>query len=218
VGRALQLVLLNLGGARPDAIDMSALGNPGKFSYCIAENEEENPWEPLHVERGLSPGQSAVTLFAAEPPHGVSEHTARRAAVLLKAIAASLACVWSHRVCAGREAMGRPLSGAREDDSSATVGARTTSGSSSSPILVCQCVPIETTTAVRGRSRPRRMPASRSTVSRATGNSVRLNRFIWWSPVEPRESFSAVIGSWSTGARGSQMVTYGIEESKNLRI
>ncbi|HUJ49678.1 MAG TPA: TlpA disulfide reductase family protein, partial [Bryobacteraceae bacterium] len=49
LGRALQLILLNLGGARPDGIDMSALGNPGKFSYCIAENEEENPWEPLHV-------------------------------------------------------------------------------------------------------------------------------------------------------------------------
>ena len=52
LGRALQLILLNLGGARPDGIDMSALGNPGKFSYCIAENEEENPWEPLHVEHG----------------------------------------------------------------------------------------------------------------------------------------------------------------------
>ncbi len=54
LGRALQLILLNLGGARPDGIDMSALGNPGKFSYCIAENEEENPWEPLHVECGLT--------------------------------------------------------------------------------------------------------------------------------------------------------------------
>ena len=55
LGRALQLILLNLGGARPDGIDMSALGNPGKFSYCIAENEEENPWEPLHVELGFKP-------------------------------------------------------------------------------------------------------------------------------------------------------------------
>ena len=59
LGRALQLILLNLGGARPNGIDMSTLGNPGKFSYCIAENEEENPWDPLHVERGFDRGQSA---------------------------------------------------------------------------------------------------------------------------------------------------------------
>ena len=50
LGRAVQLLLLNVGGGRPDGIDMSALGNPGKFSYCIAENEEESPWEPLHVD------------------------------------------------------------------------------------------------------------------------------------------------------------------------
>src|SRR5258708_11634956 len=43
LGRALQLILLNIGGARPDGIDMSALGNPAKFSYCIGENEEESP-------------------------------------------------------------------------------------------------------------------------------------------------------------------------------
>ena len=53
LGRALQLMLLNIGGARPDGIDMSALGNPGKFSFCIAENEEDNPWEPFHVDRGF---------------------------------------------------------------------------------------------------------------------------------------------------------------------
>ena len=54
LGRALQLILLNLGGARPDGIDMSVLGNAGKFSFCIAENEEESPWEPLHVEKAFT--------------------------------------------------------------------------------------------------------------------------------------------------------------------
>src|SRR5437899_10690063 len=77
LGRALQLILTNLGGARAGEIDMSTLGNPGKFSYCIAENEEENPWEPLHVDRGLRAHQSAITLFAAEAPAGVSEHNTR---------------------------------------------------------------------------------------------------------------------------------------------
>src|SRR5215470_14204709 len=67
LGRAFQLVLVNLGGARPGEIDMSTPGNPGKFSYCIAENEEQSPWPPLRVELGFKPDQSALTLFAAEP-------------------------------------------------------------------------------------------------------------------------------------------------------
>ena len=105
VGRALQLILLNLGGARPDGIDMSAQGNAGKFSQCIAENEEENPWEPFHVDRGFDRNQSAVTLFAAEPPRGVSEHKAQRGDVLLRAICSALATVWSYRLCMNNEAM-----------------------------------------------------------------------------------------------------------------
>ena len=105
LGRALQLILLNIGGARPDGIDMSTLGNPGKFSYCIAEHEEANPWEPFHVERGFNREQSALTLFAAEAPHGVSEHTARRPEQVLKSISYALATVWTYRACLGSEAL-----------------------------------------------------------------------------------------------------------------
>ena len=105
LGRALQLILTNLGGARPGEIDMSTLGNPGKFSYCIAENEEASPWEPLHLEMGFKPDQSTVTLFAAEPPRGVSEHNARDARVVLKAISRTLATAWTYRLCAGIEAL-----------------------------------------------------------------------------------------------------------------
>jgi peroxiredoxin len=105
LGRALQLILTNLGGARPGEIDMSTLGNPGKFSYCIAENEEANPWEPLHVELGFKHDESTLTLFAAEPPRGVSEHNARDARGVLKAISRALATAWSYRLCAGIEAL-----------------------------------------------------------------------------------------------------------------
>jgi peroxiredoxin len=105
LGRALQLLLLNLGGARPDGIDMSALGNSGKFSFCIAENEEESPWEPLHVERGFTREQSALSLFAAEPPRGVSEHTAPDGETILRAICHVLATVWSYRLCGRNEAV-----------------------------------------------------------------------------------------------------------------
>ncbi len=99
VGRALQLILLNLGGARPDAIDMSTMGNAGKFSFCIAENEEESPWEPLHVELGFKPEESTLSLFAAGSPHGISEQTARTARGVLRTIAYSLATTWSYRSC-----------------------------------------------------------------------------------------------------------------------
>jgi peroxiredoxin len=105
LGRAFQLVLLNIGGGRPDGIDMSTLGNPGKFSFCIAENEEENPWEPFHVTRGLRREQSALSLFAAEPPRGVSEHTAPAGKTVLETISFTLATVWSYRMCLAPEAV-----------------------------------------------------------------------------------------------------------------
>ncbi len=105
LGRALQLILLNIGGARPEGIDVSTLGNPGKFCYCVAENEEANPWEPFHVDRGFQRQQSALTLFAAEAPHGVSEYTARTPKQVLKSISYALATVWTYRACLGSEAI-----------------------------------------------------------------------------------------------------------------
>lgn len=99
VGRALQLILLNLGGARPQTIDMSTMGNAGKFSFCIAENEEESPWEPLHVELGFKQEESTLTLFAAGSPHGIAEQAARTARGVLKTISYSLAAIWSYRSC-----------------------------------------------------------------------------------------------------------------------
>jgi hypothetical protein len=105
LGRALQLILRNLGGARPDGIDMSTLGNPGKFAYCIAENEEESPWEALHIELGFPVDQSTITLFAGEAPHGVSEHISRSGKGVLKAITRALATVWSYRACTRTEAL-----------------------------------------------------------------------------------------------------------------
>jgi hypothetical protein len=71
VGRALRLVLMNVGSARPGAGDMALLGNGAKFSYCLAEAEEASPFEPLHVARGLSADQSAVTVAGVEAPHSV---------------------------------------------------------------------------------------------------------------------------------------------------
>lgn len=65
IGRALRLVLLNCLKYRPGVSDRATMGTPGKYTCCIAENEENHPWEPWHVERGFQPGDSTVTLFAA---------------------------------------------------------------------------------------------------------------------------------------------------------
>ena len=66
IGRALRLILRNISGALPGEMDRATQGQPGKYSFCCAENEAANPWEPLHVERGFAPGQSTVTVVGAE--------------------------------------------------------------------------------------------------------------------------------------------------------
>jgi len=64
IGRALRLLIRNLGGARPGGTERSTLGNPMKFTMCFPEWEERSPWPPLHVERGFAPEDSVVTVFA----------------------------------------------------------------------------------------------------------------------------------------------------------
>ncbi len=71
VGRAVRLALWNLGGAVPWDTDKATLSHPGEYAFCIAEEEADNPWPPLHVERGCPPGSDAVTVFACEGPHSV---------------------------------------------------------------------------------------------------------------------------------------------------
>ncbi len=93
IGRALPLVIRNVGGGRPGEIDKSTLGHPGKYTYCFAENEEANPWQPLHVERGFAPGDSTVTLFAAEAPRAIMDQASRSARSLVTSLAQALATV-----------------------------------------------------------------------------------------------------------------------------
>jgi len=205
LGRALQLILLNLGGARPDGIDMSALGNPGKFSYCIAENEEQSPWEPLHIERGFAPGQSAITLFAGEAPHGVSEHVSRSGKGVLQAIARALATVWSYRTCLSVEALvvigpehvktihgdGFDKRAAREflfERTGIPVRAYDEEGEGTQQARQYREITID---GERCYQKFRSPEAIHIVVAGGTAGK-----------------FSAVIGSWLAGPRGSQMVTY----------
>jgi len=71
IGRAIRLALINILEVRPGGIDRSTLGHPGKFSYCIAEDEEDCRWLPLHAQRGLPPEVSAVTVMAAGAPRQI---------------------------------------------------------------------------------------------------------------------------------------------------
>ena len=66
IGRALRLLLRNVGGALPSEMDRATQGQPGKYTFCCAENEEGNPWQPLHVERGFARERSTVTVVGAE--------------------------------------------------------------------------------------------------------------------------------------------------------
>ncbi|MCW5605249.1 MAG: hypothetical protein KIT18_11970 [Burkholderiales bacterium] len=72
IGRAIRLVMRNVIGTLPGELDRSSLGHAGKYSYCIAENEEDSPWPAFHTTRGFRPEQSAVTIFAAFAPHQYS--------------------------------------------------------------------------------------------------------------------------------------------------
>jgi hypothetical protein len=71
IGRAIRLLIINVLGGIPGRLDRSTLGHPGKYTFCIAEDEEGSPWVPLATERGLPAAVSAVTVMAAESPHQI---------------------------------------------------------------------------------------------------------------------------------------------------
>ena len=98
IGRALRLTLQNVGGARPGREDRATLGHPGKFTYCLAENEAQSPWEPLHVERGFAREDSTVTVCGSEPPHNVNDHGSTTAETLMAALAGTAATTGSNNI------------------------------------------------------------------------------------------------------------------------
>jgi hypothetical protein len=93
IGRALQLVIRNVGGGRPGGVDRATQGNPGKYTFCFAEDEEGSPWEPLSVARGAAEGASTVTLFAGAGVQPVVDQLSRTADSLASSYAACLRTV-----------------------------------------------------------------------------------------------------------------------------
>ena len=105
IGRAVRLALLNLGGAAPGVLDRSTQGQPSKYSFCIAENEDESPWDPLSVERGVEPGVSAVTVCAAENPHNLNDHGSTNGVGILATFSGAMSDLGSNNAYRG----GQPI-------------------------------------------------------------------------------------------------------------
>jgi hypothetical protein len=87
IGRTIRLLLQNVCGAVPGIIDKATMGHPGKFSYCIGESPDRNPWPPLHSERGFPDHDSAVTVFAGEAPINARNDWATEPGPILATIA-----------------------------------------------------------------------------------------------------------------------------------
>ena len=95
IGRAIKLILRNLGGLRPGEIERAALGSPAKYGACYPEFEERSPWEPMHVERGFDRNDSVVTLFSLEgSPHQIADQTSRTARSLAGSLGLGMECGW----------------------------------------------------------------------------------------------------------------------------
>ena len=98
IGRALQLILLNVGGAKPGVMDRSTQGSPAKYAFCFGENEEQSPWEPYHVRRGYDANESVVTAMPAEAPHNVNDHGSTTGDGILTTIAGTISQVGANTI------------------------------------------------------------------------------------------------------------------------
>lgn len=105
IGRALQLIIRNVGGGVPGGIDRATLGYPGKYTFCFAEREHDSPWESLAVEHEFDAGTSTVTLFAGSGVQGVADQRSRTPDSLARSLAASLRVVCHSKIATGIEVM-----------------------------------------------------------------------------------------------------------------
>jgi hypothetical protein len=100
IGRAVRLLLMNVGGGLPGTGDRATQGSPAKIAYCVAENEAENPWEPLHVEHGFPADVSTVTTMGCEGPHNIQDHYSYTGLGVLKIIAGAMGQAGSNNLLA----------------------------------------------------------------------------------------------------------------------
>src|SRR5262245_31805155 len=106
IGRTPRLLILNVLGGVPGRLDRSTLGHAGKYTYCVAEDEEDHPWMPLAAERGVPAGRSAVTVLAAGSSHQLMNEWTRHPRELLETYAATMrANLLTYSIWAGNYAI-----------------------------------------------------------------------------------------------------------------
>lgn len=105
IGRAVRLCMMNIGGALPGDMDRATQGQPGKISFCIAENEEQNPWNSYHVDLGYSAEQSTVSVFGVAGTHNILEQSSTTAQNLLIMVAGSMTPLGINNMTIGGEVL-----------------------------------------------------------------------------------------------------------------
>jgi hypothetical protein len=106
IGRTVRLFILNVLGGHPGQLDRATLGHPGKFTFCLAEDEEDSPWTPLSVERGIAAGTSTVTVMAVESPHQIMNEWTHDPKEILDTYASAIrANMLNYSIWAGNYAM-----------------------------------------------------------------------------------------------------------------
>ena len=202
IGRALQLVIRNVGGGLPGGVDRAAHGNPGKVGFAFAE-DGSTPWGWLHEQRGLPAGSSGVTLFPGEGPRIVVDQLSRHPESLARSFAAALRSVAHPKLVIGFDAVlvVGPEHGRVFDDAGWTrqaltarlhellqiPGAELVRGAGG----IAEGVPEHLGDAVLPKFRPGGLLLVRA------GGTAGL--------------FSAIIGGWANGVTGSEPVSVEVE-------
>jgi hypothetical protein len=199
IGRALQLVIRNIGEGRPQEVDRATLGNPGKLSYCFAEDEEGSCWEPLSVERGLAPGVSAVTVFAGFGLQGVIDQKSRDPESLSRSMAESLKAIQSVKIAPACDAI---LVVCPEHERTFREAGWSKARLYEELYRLCEIPGEELVAGARGIAEGGPASLAGTTVNKFRPGGLMIVRAGGGAGM-----FSGIIGGWSSGARGSIPVT-----------
>ncbi|MGH9064770.1 MAG: thioredoxin family protein [Acidimicrobiales bacterium] len=205
IGRALQLVVRNVGGGRPGEVDRATMGNPGKYTFCFAEDEAGSPWEPLSVERGAPAGTSTVTLFAGEGPRAVVDQASRDPWSLCRTFAACLRTVAHPKLPLGFDAM---LVVSPEH---ARVLGEAGWGKPRLRAALYELLSLPVAELVKGAGgMAEGIPAQAAGGAAPAVSKFRPGGLLIVHAGGRAGMFSAIIGGWVSGAAGSQPVTWEV--------
>jgi len=199
IGRALQLVIRNIGEGRPQEVDRATLGNPGKLSYCFAEDEEGSSWEPLSVERGVAPGVSAVTVFAGFGLQGVIDQKSRTPESLSRSMAESLKAIQSVKLAPACDAI---LVVCPEHERTFRNAGWSKARLYEELYRLCEIPGEELVAGARGIAEGGPASLAGKTINKFRPGGLMIVRAGGGAGM-----FSGIIGGWSSGVRGSVPVT-----------